>query len=144
MVIDASVVVKWVFPTREGEEDVGAALDLLRDIRSGAVTVVQPPHWLAEAGAVIARLAPDIAPRALELLWAMELPVLDTLDLYRLAAELSGRLAHHLFDTLYHAAALLTPGAVCYTADRKYLGKARPLGAIEPVSSYVPRSGNRR
>ncbi|GAB6063173.1 type II toxin-antitoxin system VapC family toxin [Deferrisoma palaeochoriense] len=144
VVVDASVTVKWVLPDRPGEDDVGPAVALLRDIQAGAVAPLQPPHWLAETAAVIARLAPDLARRATRLLWALEFPVLDTWELYETATDLSVRLGHHLFDTLYHAAALVSPGAVCYTADTKYLVKAQGLGRIASLSSYVSRSGNLR
>ena len=144
VVVDASVTVKWVLPDRPGEDHIGPAIDLFRDIQAGSVAPLQPPHWLAETGAVIARLAPDLARTAVRLLWALEFPVLNTLELYETATDLSVRLGHHLFDTLYHAAALLNPHAICYTADETYLAKARGLGQIAPISSYARRSGNLR
>jgi Ca2+-binding RTX toxin-like protein len=45
---------------------------------------------------------------------------------------------HHLFDTLYHAVALQTPGALCVTADRRYLAKAHPVGQIAWLGDYQP------
>ena len=39
------------------------------------------------------------------------------------AAESAVDLNHHLFDTLYHALAPSTPGAVLVTTDRRYFQK---------------------
>ena len=57
-------------------------------------------------------------------------------DVLARAVALSVQLRHHLFDTLYHAVALQTPGAVCVTADRRYLGKAHALGRIVWLGDY--------
>ena len=45
-------------------------------------------------------------------------------------------LKYHAFDTLYHAAALLTPNAVLVTADQIYFKKARSSGPIELLSTF--------
>ena len=46
------------------------------------------------------------------------------------AIDLARQLDHPLFDTLYHALALATPGATLVTADSRYFDKARHLGQI--------------
>ena len=51
-------------------------------------------------------------------------------EIYANAAKLAMRLDHHIFDTLYHAVALLTPNATLITADRRYYDKARSEGRI--------------
>jgi len=130
LVVDASVVVKWALPDREAEGDVEAALDVLGRVCDGSVTVLQPPHWLAEVAAVLVRLDPERAARAVGLLYALELPVADDPGVYGLACDLSERLDHHLFDTLYHAVALDAGDARLVTADERYVRKARGLGAI--------------
>ncbi len=56
VVVDASVVVKWVLPTKEDEADTEKALSLLKSVRKGRLSLYQPPHWLAEVAAVIVRL----------------------------------------------------------------------------------------
>lgn len=126
-VLDASVIVKWVFPDTSTESHVAEALAVLAGIRAGTLRVLQPPHWLAEVAAVATRLAPELAQEAVGLLYAMELPVLDTPDVYTRACELSARLNHHVFDTLYHAVALSRPGVVLLTADERYDYKAQGL-----------------
>ena len=77
MDIDASVVVKWVFPEAEGEDDAELALSLLAEVKAGRLNPLQPPHWLAEVAAVVTRLRPEIADSVLDLLDAMELPVVN-------------------------------------------------------------------
>jgi len=129
-VVDASVIVKWIFPQRPKEADGERALALLEAIRRGEVAIVQPPHWLAEAAAVATRLDAGVAVDAVPLLYALEFPIADGLEIYRRAIELSAELNQHLFDTLYHAVALLHPDTLLVTADDSYYRKAAKLGAM--------------
>jgi predicted nucleic acid-binding protein len=46
VVVDASVIVKWIFQAPETEENTEQALELLTAIRDGKVSLLQPPHWL--------------------------------------------------------------------------------------------------
>ena len=127
---------KWLFPDPAEEPHAEEALLLLDDIRTGSVEVLQPVHWLAEALAVATRLAPDVAREAGALLWAMELPVVDTPEVYQRAVALASELDHHLFDTLYHAVALETHSAQLVTADMRYYRKARGRGRLLPLRAY--------
>ena len=45
-------------------------------------------------------------------------------------------LRQHLFDTLYHAVALETPGASLITADDKYFASAASRGGIVRLSEW--------
>ena len=54
LVIDASVIVKWILPQCE-EEDTEQALAMLERVRAGEVRVHQPVHWLAEVASVLVR-----------------------------------------------------------------------------------------
>ncbi|XTI71605.1 hypothetical protein ACQAYK_07835 [Acidithiobacillus sp. AC3] len=49
---------------------------------------------------------------------------------FRAGEDHSRRYGHHLFETLYHALALLHPEAVLVTADRRYFVKAQREGSI--------------
>jgi predicted nucleic acid-binding protein len=133
LVLDASVVAKWVF----SENDADRALAILDGMRSGAIEVLQPPHWLAEVAAVAVRLDPDLASEVVQLLDAMELPVADDVSVYTTACDLAAELDHHLFDTLYHAVALSTDGARMVTADERYFRKARSKGAIVRLRDFA-------
>jgi hypothetical protein len=57
------------------------------------------------------------------------------------AVDLATRLNHHVFDTLYHALALATPGAVLVTADRRYGEKALSLGQISWLPAFAGSMG---
>ena len=134
--VDASVVVKWAIPDPMQEPDADRAVALLEGIRRGEVAAIQPPHWLVEVAAVVARLRPAIADRVVRLLDAMELPTDGTIDTLARAVELSESLDHHLFDTLYHATALRNE-ATLVTADEHYLRKARLLGSLVHLRDWA-------
>ena len=136
VVLDASVIVKWMLPGRPGEADVAAAMALFDALRGRRVEVVQPVHWLAEVAAVLGRVSPDTAREDVRDLFALELPVAADADVYDAAVELACALPHHLFDTLYHGVALATPDAVLVTADEAYYAKARGRGAIVRLRDY--------
>ncbi len=135
-VVDASVIVKWALPGQDGESHQDQALALLQDIRQGNCHVLQPPHWLAEVGAVLTRLAPEQSLSLFQAFLAMELPITTEWDVYEQACHLSVRLNHHLFDTLYHAVALQVPNATFITADTRYFRKAFGLGQIIELKNF--------
>jgi predicted nucleic acid-binding protein len=135
-VIDASVIIKWIFPEREVENHISQALNLLQAIKQERVAVLQPPHWLAEVMAVIVRLEPKITSESISLLDAMELPMTETSEVYRLACQLSERFGHHLFDTLYHAVALHHGNAELITADEQYYKKACKQKSIIRLADF--------
>ncbi len=130
LTVDASVVIKWIFPEKIHEAHTLQALNLLEAIKYGAVNILQPPHWLAETIAVIVRLNSKIVEETITLLNAMEFPIVDTPEIYNTACKLSHRYQHHLFDTLYHAVAINNPHTQLITADEKYYRKSFKEGAI--------------
>ena len=136
VVADASVIVKWLLPAATQEQDMDAALSLLADFRDGKLLLREPPHWLAEVAAVLTRLCPHTADRDISDLHAMNVDVVDGIDVYRQASRLARSLNQHLFDTLYHAAALATPGATLITADHRYFRKAAPHGGLMLLSQW--------
>lgn len=134
--MDASVALKWFFRDRDDEADVDAALAILRAVADGSVKLMQPPHFMAEMTAVLARDAPATASANIEDLRALDFAVCDADRLYPHSAALAMQLKHHAFDTLYHAAALVTPQAMMVTADATYFKKAKSLGQIELLSTF--------
>lgn len=130
VVVDASVAIKWFFRLREDERDVDAALELLRGVLDDRVKLIQPPHFIAEMGAVLAREMPDSAESALNDLLDIEMRLVSDEAVYTTAVSLSIRLQHHLFDTLYHAVALESADGVLVTADERYFRKASGVGRI--------------
>ena len=130
LVIDASVIVRWVLLQRHDEADTDQALAVLEGMRSGRGHVHQPVHWLAEVASVLVRLSPDTAAADVTDLYAMNLPVEDGPEVYLTACDLAHDLNLHVFDTLYHAVALTLPGTVLVTADARYERNARRRGAV--------------
>ncbi len=131
---DASVIVKWLLPEQHGETHADNAMALFMRVMEGSVELIQPPHWLAEVGAVLARLAPKAAPAHVADLVSMEIAVADSPEVYGTALDMAIGLNHRLFDTLYHAAAVHTRDAVLVTADERYFRKAKGLGNIRRLA----------
>ena len=136
VVLDASVIVKWIFADRAEEPYSLQALQILQFIKESRLSVVQPPHWLAEVAAVTVRLESQQARQAVSLLHALEFPVSVGVEIYQKACELSASLNQHMFDTLYHAVALIESGAVLVTADEQYYRKAYKAGRIVRLREY--------
>jgi predicted nucleic acid-binding protein len=137
VVLDASVIVKWAFPDRAREAHTERALDVLHAVHAGRLSVVEPPHWLAEVAAVATRLAPRRAAAVVALMQAMEFPVMDELAVYLEAVRLSAESGQHVFDTLYHAVALSRRGASLVTADERYYRTARRAGRVLLLQDFV-------
>lgn len=129
LVLDASVLVKWLVGDDPAEEQLHGAMAVFERVRRGDDDVVQPVHWCAEVMAVLARTKSDRLDVAAELLSFLDFQVADNWTLYERAARMSVAYQHHLFDTLYHAVALEN-GAELVTADRKYFNKTHSLGSI--------------
>lgn len=134
LVLDASVALKWFFRNRVAEPHVDVALDLLKEVASGSVELIQPPHFVAEMSAVLAREAPDDAGRDLRDLLDIAFSTRNDAAVHARAMRLAIELDHHLFDTLYHAVAMETPGAVFVTADRRYLAKVQGAASVCPLA----------
>lgn len=124
-VVDASVALTWFFRESDDEPHAARAVTVLRDVDAGRLMLVQPPHFLAEVAAVLARKSPATAQANLLDLQRIEWQVVESPAIYATAVDLSVALRGHLFDTLYHATALHTEGATFITADDAYYGKAR-------------------
>jgi predicted nucleic acid-binding protein len=136
LVVDASVALKWFFRLRDDEADTGAALDLLRGVLDDRVKLIQPPHFIAEMAAVLARETPGTAKAALHELLDIEMQLMGTEAVYSTALDLSLRLRHHLFDTLYQAVALESADGMLVTADERYYRKARGVGRIVRLADF--------
>jgi predicted nucleic acid-binding protein len=136
VVIDASVVIKWLLQDSEREAGTDKATRLMEVVINGEQPVLQPTHWLAEVGAVLARESPATAADDVMLLNALELPATDEPIVLRRGVELAVELKQHLFDTFYHAVALEHPDGVLITADERYLGAARAKGRIVALTDW--------
>ncbi len=138
LVVDASVLVKWLLADPEREAETAQATRVMRAVAEGHDTIVQPVHWLVEVGAVLARLSPETAEQDLAMLEALELPVDEGPEITGRACRLAIGLGEHLFDTLYHAVALEQAQATLITADTRYLNAARNQGRVMHLSDWRP------
>ncbi|WP_447970145.1 type II toxin-antitoxin system VapC family toxin [Nitrospira sp. M1] len=136
LVLDASVIMKWILSDHANEPDTGKALDILQAMNDGHITLQEPPHWLAETAAVVSRLSPKVAHESVGLLYAMEISVLNGPEIYQRACDLAIELQQHLFDTLYHAVAFCQPDTILITADDRYYRKASKVGRILRLRDY--------
>jgi len=143
-VADASVAVKWFLPPTEAERDHDRAATLLQGVKAGQIVLREPPHWIAEVAAVLSRLVPTTAHREIEDLYAMRIAVVETAELYTTASRLAVSLDQHMFDTLYHAVALLVPECTLVTADERYYAKARRTGSIALLRDFDAAAGESR
>lgn len=123
LVIDASVVIKWLFNDPERENWTRQATALMAAAASGDLALLQPPHWLAEVAAVLARETPERAERDVRLLCELAFPECTDSSVLARACALSIELDQHLCDTLYHALAIESE-ATLVTADERYYRKA--------------------
>ena len=129
LVLDASVALKWFFADRADEPLVAPAISMLQRFQTGEDRFLCPPHFIAEMAAVLARESPDTANDSVNDLLTMTWETTADEVVYRRAIALADTLDHHLFDTLYHAVALVH-GATLVTADAKYFKKAKGIGSI--------------
>jgi predicted nucleic acid-binding protein len=134
--VDASVAIKWFLKDRPDEQHADLALQILERSVFGHLTLVQPTHFAAEVAAVLARLKPTEAQDDLLDLLEISYRTVASPETYLTALDLAMRYQHHLFDTLYHAVALHTPGAVLITADKRYYDKARLEGQIILLAQF--------
>ena len=146
VVADASVAVAWFLPGEQSDGDGESAVELLTAVRNGDIGLLEPPHWLAEVAAVLSRLSPKTASDDVMLLIAMRIPVLSVPELYATACKLAIASEQHVFDTLYHAIALLTPDTLLVTADARYYKKTKAFGAIQLLRDFEcpQKPGNAR
>src|SRR6185295_4905365 len=129
-VVDASVVIKWLLQDPEREIGTAKATQLMESVTRGDLPALQPPHWLTEVGAVLARESPKTAADDVTMLSALELDATDDPLVLRRGVDLAIELKQHLLDTYYHAVALEVPDTTLVTADERYMHAARAKGRI--------------
>lgn len=139
VVVDASVVVKWLLRDPEREDLTERATRIMTRVLEGREPIVQPAHWVLEVAAVLARLSPRSAVDDVLMLQGLELPVDDGALALGRACQLAVDLRQHVFDTLYHAVALELPDCTLITADERYWAAAQPVGRIVRLSDWQDR-----
>jgi predicted nucleic acid-binding protein len=137
LVLDASVILKWLLQDPSAEPDTAKALAIMERVVEGRLEILQPMHWLAEVAAVAARLKPDSAARDVELLASLEFATSDEVSVMRRATIMAIDTNQHLFDTLYHAVALEHAETTLVTADDRYRRKAEGYGRIRSLHAWT-------
>jgi predicted nucleic acid-binding protein len=137
VVLDASVILKWLLEDPARESDTDQATHLIAAVIHGQFDILQPVHWLAEVAAVLARLSPRTAIDDVLMLAALRFPTNDEPMVMRRATALAIETGQHLFDTLYHAVALECDDATLVTADERYRSKAAHHGKIVALRSWI-------
>jgi len=136
IVLDASVILKWLLQDPTAEPDSDKATALIEAVIRGDLQIIQPVHWLVEVAAVLARLSPQTAMDDVDMLAAMEIPTSGEPNVMRRATNLAIETGQHLFDTLYHAVALEGEDATLITADDRYRLKAKGIGGIVALHDW--------
>ena len=136
VVVDASVIIKWLLQDPEREPETDKATVLMERITNGEQAVLQPIHWIVEVGAVLARESPATAMDDAGMLAALELPTTDDPRVLQTGVELAIELEQHLFDTYYHGVALESQDCVLVTADERYYRAARAKGRIVRLAEW--------
>jgi predicted nucleic acid-binding protein len=142
VVLDASVILKWLLQDPEREPDTERATALIEAVIRGEIEVIEPVHWLPEVASVLARLAPETALDDVAMLSAMQLPTSDEPQVTSRAVTLAINTGAHLFDTLYHAVALEHADATLITADVRYYDKAHKNSRVLLIGDWTPAATN--
>lgn len=136
VVVDASVILKWVLP-KDDEPHHGQALRLAEAIAEGRVEAALPTLWLFEVGNILARKHPkdaaaDLADLRIQLA-AFEKPMTERW--LSQAARLAIDCGTTFYDACYHALAIEL-GGVFVTADEKYLQAAGAGGHAMHIKDW--------
>jgi predicted nucleic acid-binding protein len=99
VVVDASVVLKWLLQDPQREADTDKATHLMERVTNGEQPVLQPIHWIVEVGAVLARESPGTAADDVWMLAGLELSMTEDPHVLQRGVELATELKQHLFDT---------------------------------------------
>jgi predicted nucleic acid-binding protein len=136
VVLDASVIMKWLLEDPITEPHTSKAIALMEAVIGGESQIIEPAHWLVEVGAVLARLSPATALEDVDMLAALEFPTADSPQVMRRAVSLAIETGRHVFDTLYHAVALEHDGLLI-TADERYRARTQSKGQILGLQDWV-------
>lgn len=137
VVPDASVILKWVLPDPEGEQDMEPALYLRDSAASGKISIKVPSLWLYEVGNTLTRRFADRSRDLLEALVAFDLDESGMDDEWLdQTIALTRRYNVTFYDAVYHALALTKKG-VFVTADAKYVRKAGKAGAVVVLKEWA-------
>ncbi len=135
VVLDASVILKWVLPYENERHAEGAYT--IRDLYgNGLLEIKLPTIWAYEIGNTINRLNPHHAKDLIGDLLSCRFRErsLDKL-LATQASSLCQKYKVTFYDACYHAVAL-EDGGLFVTADNQYFQKAQAAGAVVLLKDF--------
>lgn len=122
-----------------GKRNRTYAMELLHQVRTKQVHVVQPAIWRPHVTALLLRKR-GVDPHAIvESLSTIESRDLNGANVLHLGTDVALKLRAELFDTLYHALAI-DKGIELVTANAGYAERAGHLGHIRLLSDWIARS----
>jgi predicted nucleic acid-binding protein len=137
VVPDASVLLKWVVPSRD-ERDADRALLLRSAIADEHVRALVPALWLYEVGNTAARRFPAHAQQWLSAMVKFGLQEAQPSERWLATVlDLTSRYDTTFYDAAYHATALVH-GGVLVTADSRSIKLAQKQGAIISLTDWQP------
>jgi predicted nucleic acid-binding protein len=137
VVLDASVLLKWVLPSDE-EPDADKALLLRAAILDETVQVLVPALWIYEVGNTVARRFAAHAEAWLSALVKFGLEEAPPSQAWLAKTlELTSRYEVSFYDASYHALALVHKGSFV-TADTKYVTRTAQAGSVIALNSWQP------
>ncbi|NTV42094.1 MAG: type II toxin-antitoxin system VapC family toxin [Syntrophobacteraceae bacterium] len=133
VVVDASVILKWVLGDRR-ETDHEKAMDLLDAWVDGRVEVFAPTLWEYEVGNFLGRELPEQATQKMSLLRGLGIVSLPLNEkMHALCFSWMKQNGVTFYDAAYLAAAVET-GGILITADSKLSEKMRHMESIRLLS----------
>ena len=134
IIVDASVVLKWVLPE---EDDTNEAYELADDFFNKRISVFVPAHFHSEVANIAARKVPLLAFSFIHQIINSELrPCQLGLELLNTAFRLMKKYPKiSFYDAFYHALAIERRG-IFITADQKYYQTVKKEGSILSLKDY--------
>jgi predicted nucleic acid-binding protein len=137
VVPDASILLKWVLPSKE-EPDADRALLMRAAILDEAVRALLPSLWLYEVGNTVARKFPAQASAWLSALMKFGIEEAPPSNPWLAKTlELVSRHDVTFYDAAYHSIALVH-GGVFVTADSRYVSRVADSGAVIALADWQP------
>jgi predicted nucleic acid-binding protein len=134
VVLDASVLLKWVL--HENEPHIDQALALRQRVGLREVRAVVPPLWYFEVGNTLARRVPALAAEALAALRDMQLEEhMPGALTEALTVQLVREHGVTFYDASYHALAIVL-GGTFVTSDARYIERAQAAGHIAHLMDW--------
>ncbi|MBI2634522.1 type II toxin-antitoxin system VapC family toxin [Candidatus Peregrinibacteria bacterium] len=133
-VVDASVMVKWIF---QWEDQADFALKIRDDYLYKKINLFVPVHSFFESINAVAIKAPDSAVTFMSYLLTLCITECRlTLEVVSRALTIMKNFPNvSFYDAVYHAVAMETD-ATFITADQKYYEQTKALGNILLLSDY--------